>query len=110
MKKTRTLTSALACSFAVLAPPAVLAAPGMDDAQPKLVITDASIKSSIEAQLASDPLKGLSHIEVDTDDHGVVTLEGRVPTQEAADRAISIARATEGVREVKNALKIKIDD
>jgi osmotically-inducible protein OsmY len=39
-----------------------------------------------------------------------VTLKGKVPTQGAADRAISIARATEGVRTVKSALRVKIDD
>ena len=37
---------------------------------------------------------------------GSVELEGKVPSQEAADRAISIARATDGVREVKNQLKV----
>ena len=112
MKKTRTLTAAVACSLAALAPFAALAtaAPGMDSTQPKLVIKDSSITSSIEAQLASDPLKGLSHVDVDTDDHGVVTLKGKVPTQDAADRAISIARATQGVREVKSAMKVKVDD
>ena len=114
MKKTRTLTAAVACSLAAaaLAPFAAIATPasGMDSTQPKLVIKDSSITSSIEAQLASDPLKGLSHVDVDTDDHGVVTLKGKVPTQDAADRAISIARATQGVREVKSAMKVKVDD
>jgi osmotically-inducible protein OsmY len=36
-----------------------------------------------------------------------VALEGKVASQEAADRAVSIARATDGVRDVKNQLKIK---
>lgn len=112
MKKTPTLTAAVACSLAALAPFVARAtpAPDMESAQPTVVIKDSSITSSIKAQLASDPSKGLSHIDVDTDDHGVVTLKGKVPTQDAADRAISIARATEGVRTVKSALKIKIDD
>ncbi|HTD13006.1 MAG TPA: BON domain-containing protein [Steroidobacteraceae bacterium] len=113
MKKTPTLTAAVACSLAALAPFAVLAtaaASDMDGMQPTLVIKDSSITSSIRAQLASDSLKGLSHIDVDTDHHGVVTLKGKVPTQDAADRAISIARATDGVRTVKSALKVKIDD
>ena len=112
MKKTPTLIAAVACSLAALAPFVALAtpAPDMESAQPTVVIKDSSITSSIKAQLASDPSKGLSHIDVDTDDHGVVTLKGKVPTQYAADRAISIARATEGVRTVKSALKVKIDD
>jgi len=112
MKKTPTLTAAVACSLAALAPFAALAtaAPDMDSAQPTLVIKDSSITSSIKAQLASDSFKGLSRIDVDTDHHGVVTLKGKVPTQDAADRAISIARATQGVRTVKSALKVKVDD
>ncbi len=112
MKKTPTLTIAVACSLAAFAPFVALAtpAPDMDSTQPTLVIKDSSITSSIKAQLASDPSKGLSHIDVDTDDHGVVTLKGKVPTQAAADRAISIARATDGVRAVKSALKVKMDD
>jgi hyperosmotically inducible periplasmic protein len=112
MKKTPTLTATVAYSLAALAPFAALAtaAADMDGTQPTLVIKDSSITSSIRAQLASDPFKGLSHIDVDTDDQGVVTLRGKVPTQDAADRAISIARATEGVRTVKSALKVKVDD
>jgi hyperosmotically inducible protein len=112
MKKTSTLAAAVACSCAALTALAALAAPApdMDNTRPALVITDSSITSSIKAQLASDTFKGLSHIDVDTDDHGVVTLKGKVPTQDAADRAISIARATQGVRAVKSALKVKVDD
>ncbi len=112
MKKTSLLISAVACSFGTLAPLAVLAGPVTDsvDSQPPVVIKDSSIKSSIKAQFDSDSYKGLSHIDVDVDDHGIVSLEGKVPSQEAADRAISIARATEGVREVKSELKVKLDD
>ena len=112
MKKSPTLIAALAFSLAALAPLAALATPTPDlsSTEATLVIKDSSITSSIKAELASDPYKGLKHIDVDTDDHGVVTLKGKVPNQGAADRAISIARATEGVREVKSALKIKIDD
>jgi hyperosmotically inducible periplasmic protein len=110
MNKTPTLTAAVACSLAALSPFAALAAPDMESTQPTIVIKDSSITSSIKAQLVSDPYKGLSHIDVDTDHHGVVTLEGKVPSQDAADRAISIARATEGVRTVKSKLKVKISD
>lgn len=112
MKNTSLLIAAAACSFATLAPLAALAGPDTDsfNSQPPVVIKDSSIKSSIKAQFASDSYKGLSHIDVDVDHHGIVSLEGKVPSQEAADRAISIARATEGVREVKSQLKVKIDD
>ena len=112
MKKIPLLIAALACSFATLAPLAVLASPASEsvNSQPPVVIKDASIKSSIRAQFASDSYKGLSRIDVDVNHHGIVSLEGKVPSQEAADRAISIARATDGVREVKSELKVKIGD
>ena len=112
MNKTPVLVAAVACSFAMLAPLVVLAQPATDaaSAQAPVVLKDSSIKSSIKARLASDSYKGLSHIDVDVDHGGIVSLEGKVPSQEAADRAISIARATQGVREVKSALKIRIDD
>ena len=98
--------------IAAMAPLAALAdpVPAVDSTQSSLVIKDSSINSSIKAQYASSPYKGLSHIRVDTDHHGVVTLKGKVPTQDAADQAISIARATDGVRSVKSGLKIRVDD
>ena len=110
MKKTLTLTTAVACTLGALAPFAALAAPDTDVTKTTIAISDSSITSSIKAQLASDPVKGLAHVGVDTDDHGVVTLKGKVPSQDAADRAIGIARATQGVRTVKSAMKIEIDD
>jgi hyperosmotically inducible periplasmic protein len=112
MKKIPLLIAAGAWSLVTLAPSIVLADQAAESAtsQPPVVIKNSSIKSSIKAQFASDAYKGLSHIDVDVDDHGIVSLEGKVPSQEAADRAISIARATEGVREVKSGLKVKIDD
>jgi osmotically-inducible protein OsmY len=114
MKKTPLLIVAVACSLTMLAPLAVLASPHVDaaNAQPQVETKDSSIKSSIKAQFAAETNNGfgLSQIDVDVNDHGVVALEGKVANQEASDRAVSIARATEGVREVKNQLKIKKTD
>jgi hyperosmotically inducible protein len=115
MKKTPLLIAAAAYSLATLMSGAVLARADADtvnadtaNTQAPVVIKDSSIKSSIKAKFASDPYNdfALSHIDVDVNKHGVVALEGRVPSQEAADRAVSIARATEGVREVRNQLKV----
>jgi len=112
MQKILRLAVAVACCMAAIAPCTSWGASDVagSGSQATLVIKDSAITSSIKAQLAADPFKGLSHIDVDTDDHGVVTLKGKVPSQVAADRATSIARATEGVRTVKSELKIKIDD
>jgi hyperosmotically inducible periplasmic protein len=114
MKKTPLLIAAVASSFTALIPFAVLGSTDADtvNAQPQVEIKDSSIKSSIQAKFATESYDGFgfSRIDVDVNHHGVVALEGKVPTQAAADRAVSIARATEGVREVKNQLKIKTDD
>jgi hypothetical protein len=112
MKKTPVLIAAVARSIATLAPIAALASADTDAAtsQAPVVIKDCSIKSSIKALYAADTYKGLTRMDVDFDHHGVVSLEGRVPSKEAADRAVAIARASEGVREVKSGLKVKIDD
>ena len=115
MKKTPLLVAAAACSLATLMPWVALASPDADtvsadtgNTQAPVVNKDSSIKSSIKAKFAADSYNdfALSHIDVDVNHHGVVALEGKVPSQEAADRAVSIARATDGVREVKNQLKV----
>jgi len=49
-------------------------------------------------------------IHVDTDTDGVVWLSGSARTQEAIDKAESIARETEGVKDVHSHIKIKKDD
>ena len=55
-------------------------------------------------------MSSLAKVKVDTDSQGMVVLSGRVRSQEEADKAVSIASATEGVTSVTNKLKIKQDD
>ena len=112
MTKTPLLVAALALATAV--PLTALAAGSDDDTattatQPQAKTSNSSIKSSIKAQFVGEKNNGfdLSHIDVDVHHRGVVSLEGTVPSQEAADRAVSLARATAGVHDVKNELKIK---
>jgi osmotically-inducible protein OsmY len=47
---------------------------------------------------------------VDTDAKGAVVLRGKVKNQEEADKAVSIARETEGVTSVKSHIRIKKPD
>ena len=112
MKTNLVLSCVVACSLATLAPLGAMAEPAMETAgsEARVVIKDSAITSSIKARLESDRTGGFKHIRIDTDDHGIVTLKGHTRTQEAADRAISITRETEGVREVRSAIEIKIDD
>ena len=110
MNKVPSLIATLACTFATVMPLTALAS--SDTTQPQVENKDSSIKSSIKAQFGELKNSGvdLSRIDVDVNHHGVVSLEGEVASQQAADRAVSIARATDGVREVKNQLKIKAGD
>jgi hypothetical protein len=112
MKTNFVLSCAVACALGGLMPLSAMADPAMEmgSSEAKVVIKDSAITSSIRARFASDQVGGFKHIRVDTDDHGVVTLKGHTRTQDAADRAISITKETEGVREVKSAIEIKIDD
>jgi hyperosmotically inducible protein len=69
------------------------------------VVTDAAITSAVKAKfLADTSVKGLK-IDVDTTDH-VVTLTGTVSSRAEADRAMMLARNTEGVNRVVDNLKV----
>jgi hyperosmotically inducible periplasmic protein len=68
-------------------------------------VTDAAITSAVKAKfLADTTVKGLQ-IDVGTD-AGVVTLNGTVSSRAEADRAMMLARNTEGVENVVDHLKV----
>ncbi len=67
--------------------------------------TDAGISTSVKSRLAADDTVKANRIDVDTKDK-VVTLRGDVDTPAARDRAVEVARATSGVREVVDVLKV----
>ena len=68
-------------------------------------ITDAAITSAVKAKfLADTTVKGL-RIDVDTN-NGMVTLNGNVTSRAEADRAMTLARSTDGVKNVHSNLKI----
>lgn len=69
------------------------------------VLTDVAITSSVKAKLLGDTAVSGLKIDVDTKD-GVVTLNGTVATRAEADRAVSRARETNGVKRVINNLRI----
>jgi len=81
----------------------------MDRSHPKAYVKDSAITTKIKAKLAAENLPSLAHIRVDTDNNGVVWLSGTAKTQEDINKAVSIARGTEGVNSVKNEIKIKMD-
>ena len=55
-------------------------------------------------------MSSLARIRVDTDANGMVVLSGTARTQDAIDKAESIARGVEGVVTVRNDIKVKKDD
>lgn len=69
-------------------------------------VDDAMITAKIKASLLKAPdVKG-TDVNVDTV-NGVVTLKGAVQSQEQANRAMQIARASEGVKDVVSQLAVK---
>src|SRR5437868_4394770 len=61
--------------------------------------TDSGITTAVKTKLVADDTVKARQISVDTKDK-VVTLTGEVRTQEEKDRAVQIARNTDGVRDV----------
>ena len=68
-------------------------------------VSDAALSARIKTAFAADSLVKARDIKVDTM-RGVVTLNGTVNSTAERDKAISIARNTKGVLEVKDNLKL----
>jgi hyperosmotically inducible protein len=84
--------------------------PDSDRTHPLTFVTDSVITTKIKAKLANEKMSSLVHLQVDTDSNGAVVLSGKVRTQEEADKAVAIARETEGVTSVKSNIHIEKDD
>ena len=68
-------------------------------------MTDGWIKSKIAAQFVTEDSLDKSDIDIDIS-KGAVTLNGAVRTMAAKDRATAIVKATDGVKGVRNNLKV----
>jgi len=101
----------MGASFASLAPTITRAADDadVDRAHPSAFVKDSAITTKIKAKLAAEHFSSLAHIHVDTDANGIVWLSGSANSQTEIDKAVSIARGTEGVVTVKNELKVRED-
>jgi hyperosmotically inducible protein len=82
----------------------------MDRSHPKAFVKDSAITTKIKTKLAAEHITSLGRIHVDTDASGVVWLSGSARSQDDIDKAVSIAKGTEGVVSVKNHLKVRKDD
>jgi osmotically-inducible protein OsmY len=67
--------------------------------------TDAGVTTMVKTKLAADETVKAYQIDVSTQNH-IVTLKGDVETSAAKDRAIEIARNTEGVTDVIDQLRV----
>jgi osmotically-inducible protein OsmY len=76
---------------------------GADRAQQALEA--AGLTAKIKSKMALDDTVDAGRINVDTDGH-VVTLSGSVDTETARNRALQLARETEGVTSVVDKLRV----
>jgi len=68
-------------------------------------VSDATITTKVKAKFAADKEVSATNIHVDTD-NGVVKLTGTAKSQDEAMKAADIAKATEGVASVDNAIRV----
>jgi hyperosmotically inducible periplasmic protein len=81
-----------------------------DRAHPQTFVKDSVITTKVKASLAADHASNLAKVHVDTDQNGVVWLSGTVESSAIASRAVAIAEKTEGVRAVRNDIKVSAED
>jgi hyperosmotically inducible periplasmic protein len=94
----------------VLAPVAAHAADSDSDrANPANYVKDSVITTKIKTQLAANHLGSMKHVKVDTDKNGIVWMTGTANSQDQVDKAVAIARNTEGVKSVHSDLKVEKD-
>jgi hyperosmotically inducible periplasmic protein len=92
---------------AALAPVAFAADSDTDRNKPATFVKDSAITTKIKTKLAADNPASMATIHVDTDKDGIVWLSGTAKTQQDVDKAVSIAKNTEGVKSVKNDVKVQ---
>ena len=91
-----------------LAPMVIYAADSDTDRnKPAAFVKDSVITTKIKSKLAAEHPASMKNVQVDTDKDGVVWISGTAPSQAEIDQALAIARNTEGVRSVKNDLKVQ---
>ena len=72
---------------------------------PAQTVSDATITAKVKSKFAADETVKAHNINVDTV-RGVVTLNGAVNSAAERDRALGLARSTEGVVDVKSNLRV----
>ena len=78
-----------------------------DRSKPEHFVKDSVITTKIKTRLAEEHPGSLKHISVDTDRNGVVWMSGTANSQDEVDKAVAIARDTEGVKSVNSHIKVR---
>jgi osmotically-inducible protein OsmY len=109
--------AALVAAFGAVAQTATAPRPGVGNADvstpnqqatgqdAKRVVTDSVITTRVKAKYAVDETVKATKIKVDTK-RGIVTLSGNAMSKAEADRAVAMARETDGVNSVVNNIRI----
>jgi osmotically-inducible protein OsmY len=101
------LTAALlatgACNREDAASPERATVPGT---APETARTDAELTTDVQARYYTDDIVRGRDVSVVASD-GVVTLRGRVESEAARDRAVTLAREVQGVKDVRNELRVE---
>jgi osmotically-inducible protein OsmY len=69
-------------------------------------IDDGVVTAKVKAKLIEDPVTKAHRISVETF-KGTVQLSGFVETEQARSRALQLAKETDGVKNVKDALEVR---
>lgn len=72
----------------------------------KTAVKDSVITTKIKAEMVKDKTVSATHVKVDTNDQGVVTLSGKAKSQAESDRAVAIAKGVKGVTDVQNNIEV----
>jgi hyperosmotically inducible periplasmic protein len=81
-----------------------------DSSHPAHWVKDSAITAAIKTRIAGEHLSSLRDIRVETDLNGVVRLSGTAKNKEEIEKAVEIARGTDGVVRVKNDIVVQRDE
>jgi osmotically-inducible protein OsmY len=101
---TSTLWLAAAC---IAIEPSHGPASATDDRVQAEAQSDSSVAAAVHERLAAENNRALNDIRVSAaGGGGVISLSGRVYAQDVADRAVALAKSTDGVTAVKNNITV----
>jgi hyperosmotically inducible periplasmic protein len=103
--KTHFAACAIFATFLGLSVTAIAQASDTDREHAAAFVKDSTIATEIEARLVEEHITSLGDIHVNTDESGVVWLSGSARSQEAANKAVAIARATAHVKKVHSSIR-----